>query len=254
MCDVIVGYIDQIKPAVRAASHQLGGNVTLGLSPSLVPALAEHVHATLAALHPGLHVQIVESLPMFVTDWIDAGRIDIGVFRRWPALSGMTRLDCTDIGSDEVMLVGTPGMLRGRPSPIASAEDVGALPIVMTPAFKQLVWARLGLTDTSPTNSSEIDSINLLKALVVRGDYCSAMPWNFVRHEISTGLLEARPFDPSVRSHIVSATRAGIRASSPAIAAVTEVCRDRLDELGKRRLSASSPSSDPEPAERVVDQ
>lgn len=226
MCDVLLGYIDQIKPAVRAAANELLGTVTVGVSPSLIPALAEHLQSTFATQHPGLRLQLVEALPMFLTDWVDSGRLDAGIFRRPPSMGERPRLDLLEIGSDEVVLVGTQAALAGHHRATVTVEDLHLLPIALTPGFRQLVWARLDAASLTGTTAADIDSIHMVKALVIRGDCCSAMPWTFVQDDVQAGLLESRPFEPSVRSHIVCATRAG--RGTAAVSAVVEACRLRL--------------------------
>lgn len=239
MCEVLLGYVDQIKPAVRTASSEVAGTVTVGMSPSLMPALAEDLQTSLAAQHPGVRLQLVEALPMFLTDWLDAGRLDVGVFRRWPSMADMPRLDFVDIGTDEVVLVGTPGALASHTSATVTVDDLESLQLTLTPGFRRVVWSRLDVVNPPASMAEDIDSVHLVKALVVRGAFCSALPRTFVQDEISAGRIEARPFSPSVLSHIVSVTRAG-RRDSRAVTAVTVACRRHLADLARTPPQATS--------------
>jgi LysR family nitrogen assimilation transcriptional regulator len=228
MCDALLSLVDQVKPAVRAAANELSGTVTVGVSPSLVPALAEHLRLFFASHHPGVRLQLVEALPMFSTEWVDSGRLDAGIFRRPPSLGEAPRLDLVEIGTDEVVLVGTPAALADHGAGTVAVEDLRSLPVALTPGFRELVWAGLDPTDSPLADAADTDSIHMVKALALRGDSCSVMPWNFVQDEVRAGLLASRPFDPPVRSTIVCATRAGLRSPSEAVSAVVETSRRRL--------------------------
>lgn len=232
MCEVVLGYTDQIKPGVRTAASAVAGTVTVGMSPTLMPALAEDLQSSLAEQHPGVRLQLVEALPMFLTDWLDAGRLDVGIFRRWPSMADMPRLDFVDIGTDEVVLVGTPLALADHTSATVSAEDLASVQLTLTPGFRRVVWSRLDIVNPPTSLAEDIDSAHMIKALVVRGAFCSALPRTFVRDEVLTGAIEARPFSPAVKSHVVSVTRTG-RRDSPAAAAVTAACRRHLADLGR---------------------
>jgi LysR family nitrogen assimilation transcriptional regulator len=228
MCEEVLSYIEQMVPRVRAVSNELVGTVTVGLSPSLFPVLAEHLQTTFRTQHPGLRLQLVEALPMFSTEWLETGRLDVGIFRRWPSLHESPRLNFVDIGSDDVVLVGTPGMLARHVGDLVTAQDLPSLPLALTPGFRQIMCTRLDVTGQPARLGTEIDSIHMVKALVVRGGFCAPLPLNFVRDEIAAGLLESRSFEPSVHSHVVSVTRAG-RPAPAAVDAVTQVCRLHLE-------------------------
>lgn len=71
---------------------------------------------------------------------------------------------------------------------------------------------------------------------MARGEYCSVLPYTFVRDDLDAGILTAVAFAPVLERQLVAATRAG-RQPSPAVRAVIEMVRVRLGELAELRTS-----------------
>ncbi|WP_236790850.1 LysR family transcriptional regulator [Amycolatopsis sp. GM8] len=230
MSHFLLNYVDDIGPAVRKAASELLGTVTIGLSPSLVPALAEYLSARFAAEHPKLRIEIVEALPMFLSEWLDLGRLDVGIFTRSPQTGEKPRLNVVDIALDEMLLVAAKGALPSDLGDAVEANDIRSFRLALTPGFRYLVQHRLGLDETSHSLGLEIDSIHAIRDLAVRGEYLSVLPFTFIRDDLSAGLLDAVAFTPRLNRHLVAATRAGRRPAA-AVTAIVDVARARLAEL-----------------------
>ncbi|GAA5163034.1 LysR family transcriptional regulator [Amycolatopsis dongchuanensis] len=216
----LLGYVDDIGPAVREAAAAPAGTVRLGLSPSLVPALAGHLEQRFAAGFPHTKLEIVEALPMFLADWLAEDRLDLGVFT---LSSYATRqLSLVDVGSDEMLLAGigehaTPDAVRSRR-------------LALTPGFRELLAGRPEFASLARQGGSGIDSLHLVRDLVLRGEYCSVLPYTFLRADLESGALSAVGFSPVLERELVAATRAG-RRLSPAVRSVVELVRSRLAEF-----------------------
>ena len=232
MSQKFLDYADEMASAVRATTASVTGTITLGLSPSLVPVLAEHLQRRLAEELPQVRITIVEALSMFLEEWLAEDRLDLGVFTRSPHLAG-AHLAFTDVGTDEIMLVGTAKLLDevGR---VADADTLAALRLALTPGFRDILYSRPELAATARDVGARIDSVHLVRDLVVRGEFCSALPFTFVHADLDEGTLVGAGFEPALNRTVVAATRAG-RASSPAIRVVVEMVRDRLAEFAAIR-------------------
>ncbi|GAA3533685.1 LysR substrate-binding domain-containing protein [Amycolatopsis ultiminotia] len=236
MSRTLLGYLDDIRSEVRGSAASLSGTVTLGLSPSLIPALAGYLEERLAADHPGVRIRIVEALPMFLAEWLEGGRLDLGVFTR--ADYRTTRISFTDVGSDEMLLVAAGELLSGVGGP-ATPDTLRSLRLALTPGFREVLRTSLDLDRMTDGIGSGIDSLHLVRDLVVRGEYCSVLPYTFVRDDLDSGVLTAIGFAPVLKRELVAVTRAG-RHPSPAAEAVTEMVRIRLGELAADRRAASA--------------
>lgn len=229
MSDSLLDYLASIRDAVRAAPAQIVGNVSVGVSPSLLPVLADSLRQVFAAAHPAVRLQIIEASPMFLMDWIDLGRLDVGLFSRWPPFDENDRLLYTDIGGDEVMLVMSPALAPDDVSTPATAESLRAAPLALTPGYRNLV--RRLFVDAVPEDLGvEIDSIHMIHSLVLRGQYASVLPRAFVADDIDAGNIVARKFSPRLHRQVAAVTRAGRRPSA-AVAAVIDVVSARLREF-----------------------
>jgi LysR family nitrogen assimilation transcriptional regulator len=242
MAQTLLGYVDDIRSAVLEAADSLAGTVRLGLSPSLVPGLARYLEEGFAEEHPQARVEIVEALPMFLAEWVEEGRLDLGVFTHQPSHAA-PHLSVTAVGSDEMLLVARQGMLSDV-GDHATPSALRSLRLVLTPGFHDLLRTSVGLGRVGEDIGSRTDSIHMVRDLVARGEYCSVLPYLFVRDDLDAGILSAVPFAPVLERQLVAVTRAG-RQPPPAVRAVVEMVRVRLGELAELRDRARSPSAMP---------
>jgi LysR family transcriptional regulator, nitrogen assimilation regulatory protein len=231
MSPALLGHLDDIRSAVREAAASLTGTVRLGMSPSLVSALAGHLEESFREKHPQLRVEIVEALPMFLAEWAEEGRLDLGVFTHQPTY-GYPGLSVTTVGADELVLVAKPGTLSDVGERV-TPDLLPSLRLVLTPGFRDLLRASLEPRHVPDGTGSRTDSIHMVRDLVARGEYRSVLPYAFVRDDLEAGILAAVGFEPALKRELVVVTRAG-RKSAPAVRAVIETVRGRLSELAER--------------------
>lgn len=218
-----------IPGAVRAAPQQLGGTIAVGVSPSLLPVLSDSLRQSFAADHPGVRVQIIEASPVFLMEWIEQGRLDVGFFSRWPPYDENDRLFFSDIGSDEVMFVSSPALAAGHDDVPATPDALRSVPLALTPGYRNLV-RRLYIDAVPDDLGIEIDSVHMIHSMVLRGEFASVLPAAFVRDDVEAGAIVAQRFSPRLRRQVAAVTRTGRRPSA-AVAAVIEVARARLREI-----------------------
>ncbi|MFD2416419.1 LysR family transcriptional regulator [Amycolatopsis pigmentata] len=236
MSHTFLRYVDDIGQAVREAAGSPAGTVTLGLSPTLVPALAGHLERRFADEFPHVRIEIVEALPMFLAEWLEEGRLDLGVFT---LSSYATRqLSVVEVGSDEMLLAGTEAALSGI-GEHATPDAVGSLRLALTPGFREVLHSRPEFARVAQLGGSGIDSVHMVRDLIARGEYCSVLPYTFLRADLDRGVLAAVGFAPVLERKLVAATRTG-RPASPAVRSVVEMVRRRLGELAELRRSTRS--------------
>ncbi|HEY3477959.1 MAG TPA: LysR family transcriptional regulator, partial [Streptomyces sp.] len=164
MGPALLGYLDDIRSAVRDAAASLTGTVRLGMSPSLVSALAGHLEESFAEKHPRLRVEIVEALPMFLAEWVEEGRLDLGVFTHQPTY-GYSNLSVTTVGVDELLLVAKPGTLSDVGERV-TPDLLPSLRLVLTPSFRDLLRTCLEPRQVPEGIGSRTDSIHMVRDLV----------------------------------------------------------------------------------------
>jgi LysR family transcriptional regulator, nitrogen assimilation regulatory protein len=240
MAQTLLSYVDDIKSAVREAAASLVGTVRLGLSPSLVPGLAGYLEDRFAEEHEQARIEIVEALPMFLREWVEEGRLELGIFTHQPCHAN-PHLSVTALGSDEMLLVARQDMLSDV-GDHATPSVLQSLRLVLTPGFHDLLRSSLEPGHVSEDIGSRTDSIHMVRDLVARGEYASVLPYTFVRSDLDAGTFSAVAFEPALERHLVAVTRAG-RQPSPAVRAVIDMARVRLGEFAELRDRARSASS-----------
>lgn len=237
MADHVVLYVDSIRPAVRETAEGVSGLVSVGVSPSLVPALAEYLISHLGTLYPLLTVKVVEVLPMFLSEWLELNKLDVGLLTHWPAEKFISNLDYFDIGVEDVLLVAAADSLPGSSTGNEPPADLvlQTLPLAVTPGFRLLVQERFDLDGLPQPLGPEIDSVHLIRELVLQGVACSALPFTYVREDLAAGRIVAANFSPNLRRELIAATQYGRRAT-PGVRCVVQAARTRLAELEQMRL------------------
>ncbi|MEQ3551203.1 LysR family transcriptional regulator [Pseudonocardia nematodicida] len=223
----ILGLVDGLGALVAETARSPSGRVVVGMSPSLVPVLADEMTKSVHSRYPEVEVELVEGLSMFLSEWVVRGRLDVAVFTD---VGPMPRLDRTVVGEDEVVLVGAAETITGT-GPLADGQGLTAAagsPLVVTPGFWKMITDRLGGIDVVADH--QIDSIVAVKKMVLRGECCSVMPSSFVHDEVGDESLRTRAFTPSIRRQIVAVTRTG-RAWRPATEVVVAMTSAVLAEI-----------------------
>jgi LysR family transcriptional regulator, nitrogen assimilation regulatory protein len=198
LADRILAEIDELKPQIAEAAGDMSGVLTAGMSPSLVPLVAEHLIEVAHTRYPKLQLQLVEGLSMFLCEWLEQGKLDVAFFTD---VGPQPRLRTQALAEEEIMLVGTSEHVQ---EDHADLRTVAEHSLVVTPGFR----AMLAQHQPEPiVYEREIDSILSVKRMVLRGTYCSLLPYSFVHEEVVAGRLRAAGFRPPVRRTVVAATR-----------------------------------------------
>lgn len=227
MADFVVRYVADIVPKINQFSNEPSGTVTLGLSPSLVPLLGSRLPDEVGRRFPLIDLQITEGLSMFLCEWIEQSRLDIGTFTDVGPVAGVTQ---DKVVSDEIVFVGTPTQFCPEATSITLADAV-RLPLIITPGFHQVISGVLAADGLDPRYDRVIDSVSIVKSIVLHGRYCSFFPSTFVRDEVEHGSLKALHIQPRpVHRDIVTAVKTG-RPLSLAVKTVRALIREELERL-----------------------
>ncbi|MBW0088969.1 LysR family transcriptional regulator, partial [Pseudonocardia sp. KRD-188] len=205
--------VDNIRSAVREAAASLAGTVTLGLSPSLVPALAGHLERRFAQEHPQARLAIVEALPMFLAERVEEGRLDLGVFTTSPD-QATPELSVVGVGTDEMLLVGRPDLLAGTDGP-ATADVLRTLRLVLPPGFREVLQLSGPQMERATQDTATRSTPSTWSATWSCGCALLGTAYTFVRGDLERGTIAVAGFEPPIERQLVAATRAG-RQPSPA--------------------------------------
>jgi LysR family transcriptional regulator, nitrogen assimilation regulatory protein len=230
MGEFLLRYVGEIKPSLAQTASEPSGNVILGLPPSLAFLLAPQLVSEARERYPLLRLRIIEGLSVFLTDWLELGRIDLAVLTDQGPINGIERREIT---GEDMVFVGAPSLLRPVPRAMKLSE-ITRFPIMVTHGFRSVLEPWLVSENVEPHYEMELDSIPILKEMLVRGTYCSVVPYSMVADEAQAGRIVAVPFrDPPITRRIVAAFAAR-RPMSVTMSAVLDLVQDGITKLPTR--------------------
>ena len=202
---------------VQAVAQVQVGRLALAALPSLAAGAVPHSLARFAADHPGVHLQLFDSLAGPAFDMVRTGRVDFALTAANPAYAD---LDYTPLASDRFVL------LIGRSHPLAQGHtalawaDIAHLPHISMPAgtsVRQYVDAVLLTHRIRFAPQYEVEHLATIAAMVAAQLGVSALPELAAqvaqRPEVVTRLLKK----PSLRRPIGLVTLRGRRLSLAAV-------------------------------------
>lgn len=240
--DFILRYVADIKSCLAVAEGEPSGHVVVGVPPSLVSLLAPRLIEVCAQRHPKVTLRLVEGLSVFLAEWLDQGRLDLALLTDYGATPG---LDRHAIIEEELIFVGHPDLLPARVGPIALSE-IQQYPLIITHGFREVMAPWFSTQHVAPVYAMELDSIAVVKELLLQGRYCTVLPYGIVQAEVREGRLVAVGFSgPPVRRRIVLAVKAN-RPRSSSVSATERLVLEELQNI-PLQLSDQHPQVDEAP-------
>lgn len=168
--------------AVRAAQQQrLSGHVSVGLAPTTGAVLGLPLMQAMRERYPEVRLHLVESLSGYLSDMLNARRLDLAVLfraddaRRWSVLPLL---------SERLFLIAAPSLpglaalKRGRGARVRLAA-LASLPLILptgTHGLRATLDAAFAAVQTTPILAGEIDSLTLLMDAVRAGLGATVQP------------------------------------------------------------------------------
>lgn len=232
--DRIFTSVELARSEVHGGSGKVEGIVRVGMPPSVAIALGIRTIAHLSRAQPGVRVHLCESYDVDVQEPLTRGQIDVAILNsktvnrkgiqteplmqdplyliapagRWPRGSARVgRKTLEQVATGQLILPGRSLGLR-----ILIDEYAAELGITLTPA-------------------GEVDSMLVVKDMILRGMGMAILSLPLMRREIDAGLVEAAPLEPPLWRSLVLATGKD-RAASLATLAFMEAARSQVRALG----------------------
>ncbi|GAB3570729.1 LysR substrate-binding domain-containing protein [Amycolatopsis endophytica] len=226
----LVRQFDRLSRDVAEGGNRLRGPVAVGLPTTVAAPLAPALFSWTKARHPGIHLQLFESMSGYIHELLLAGRLDLAaVFREDDA----PRAAEVPLYSEELYLVGQPDP---RPD---SAEEVPlpwlrAVPLVTPGArsnLRTLVDRAFAAHGLVPTIVADVESLGTMIRIAARGEACTILPLSVVREHGNPHELGVRRIvGPVLRRHVAIRTATEVYEPREAVAAV----RDGIVEVTRR--------------------
>ena len=229
----IAGPVRQIRQAfdnVRSGSLEGGGQIALGLPPTVSYILAGRLARRVAEQAPNISLRIVEGYAGHLIDWLQRGEIDAALLYG-PASD--FQMSVAEILYEELMVIG-PSSSGLDPAKRVSMQDLAELPLVLpsqSHGLRLVVEAAARKANVVLNVRYEADSFLVLKELVDFGLGYTALPISALSREIDAGNLRYAPLGtpPIIRQLVLGMPREEQLTRSTRI--VVGLVRDEIKQL-----------------------
>ena len=225
--------VENARQEVMAHADVIEGTVTLGIPPSFGVALAPGLVGRCREAHPRLNLRIVESYSGFVQDWLIGSQVDLAVLNARTVDKRSLKVE--PLVQDRMFLVGPPDILTDAVGEsILPLERLAGLRLILPTGLHGL---RL-IIDEAMAGAGirvepliEIDSVLMIKELVLMGEGLTILPLATVQREVAAGQLRALPItSPEIRRALVIATAID-RPPGKAARAVRDIMMEHVGHL-----------------------
>jgi DNA-binding transcriptional LysR family regulator len=224
-----------LESAIRDASRELVGRVTIGSLPSITNPIAGKLYAHMRAHHPGIRVKILEGSSGQVEEWLADGRVDAAIFYRY---GGTLPEHEQSLCTVESYLVGAAGDRLTATAEVPFAALDG-LPFILPSAPNGLrttldALARKHRIQLEPL--IEADSLPLMRSVVASERVYTVLPLHAVWTDVEEHKLQAaRIISPDLR-RIVALSYANTKGVNRAVDAVTAMIVQSIHEEAARGM------------------
>ncbi|MGA6167890.1 LysR substrate-binding domain-containing protein [Amycolatopsis magusensis] len=209
----LVRQFDRLSETAAGEGHHIHGPVAVGLPTTVATPLAAALFSWTKARHPGIHLQLFESMSGYIHELLLVGRLDLAAV--YPETDA-PRPGETPLYSEELYLIGQP-----TPGPRSEEEislvELRSVPLV-TPGgrsnLRTLIDRAFAAHGLAPTVVADVESLGTMVRIAESGQACTILPLSVVAgHGDPRDLGVRRITDPGLRRHV--AVRASTELYEP---------------------------------------
>ena len=191
--------LDSLKEELTADSSRFRGAVTLGLPPSLGATISTGLVRRFQEAYPEAHIRVLVAFSGILTEWLEAGRIDVGVL--YDVRRSATLL-VTPLLLEPLYLVESASA-RTISGQVKIADRAKLAELAMGPlvipssanGMRRIVDTATARLNIKLRITAEIDSLDAMKEMVQTGPERCVLPLGTFHRELKAGLLTGRRFE-----------------------------------------------------------
>jgi LysR family nitrogen assimilation transcriptional regulator len=213
-------HLDAIREEVAAAGNDAGGEVSLGLPPSLRVLLARRIVERFCNAHPAVTMRLTEETSGEIRDLVALGQLDLAITNAFEPIAGLI---VHPLATEPMLVVG-PRSAELDPASTMALSDLAELPLILTRApnsLRRLVEDGLGRAGVKPRIRLEANTLPLMTDLVELGLGYTVLPSCGVMAAVLEGRLSATKLKGVSISWVIARSRD--RTLSPAARALLDV-------------------------------
>nr|WP_298104210.1 LysR substrate-binding domain-containing protein [uncultured Shinella sp.] len=231
---IILGQVAVAEGEIRGHEAEPEGEVRLGLPGTINEILSVPLIMAARRRLPKVKLRIAEAMSGFVLEWMQHGRIDLGVI--------YTSFNDKDLVSRQVLTeelclfgpVEPLNIAKLAPGETLEYGEVAKLPLILPSAphgLRELLEKKAAEIDRKLNTVIDVDSYGNIKELVEEGFGYSILPYNAIALELRQGRLVHRAIVNPVIERDVNLVHSATRPMTNAVRAVEELCRSTLLSL-----------------------
>jgi len=214
---------------VRASASNLGGTLTIGVSPATSELVAPLLMRECAQHYPQLRLDFIEGFSRYVFEQLLNQGLTLCLIHNPPPHKA---IEVHPLLIEAMYLVGPPPMAGGL-APVTAKTKLDGLPFILpneAHALRQLIERALGSTRLKI--AAQTDGMITTRALVSAGQGYTILPYGAIHQQLSGGQLSAaRLHDIDIPWTLSLACWRDQRAAR-AVEAVRKILTARFDSLG----------------------
>jgi len=248
-CRRIMRELDRARDELRHSSEVPSGKVVLGLSPTIGPLLLPGVIERVRRQCPQITLKIVEWFSTQLYDALLTGRVDVAVLTNAPASRA---LKMTPLISEPIVVL-SPPQLRGTRR-FYTLPELSKTPVITSEAIRHIVEEQIGRYGWRLNVEAEIDAIEAIRQLLLRGIGASVMPVSTFHDDIRAGRIAAFQIADANVYRSLALAQPAERKPSAAIEEISQIVAGEMNalfDIGMFSVPAAAPATaSPEPITR----
>ncbi len=225
-CRKIMRELDRARDELRSSSEVPSGKVILGLSPTVGPLLLPGVIERVRRQCPQITLKIVEWFSIQLYDALLTGRVDVAVLTNAPPSRA---LKMTPLISEPIVVL-SPPQLRGTRR-FYTLPELSKTPIVTSEAIRHIVEEQISRYGWRLNVEAEIDAIEAIRRLLLRGIGVSVMPVSAFHDDIRDGRIAAFQIADANVHRILALAQPAERKPSAAIEEISQIVASEMNAL-----------------------
>jgi LysR family nitrogen assimilation transcriptional regulator len=226
-CQRILRELGRAQDALRSGSAVAQGQVILGVSPTTGPLLLPGLVERMRRQCPQIQLKVVEAFSNQLYDWLLAGRADVAILTN-PVHSRVMRV--TPLSSEPIVVFSQAQAPGDRQ--FITVADLARTPVVSTEAIRMIADEQLQRYGMRIAVESEIDAVEAIRRLVLRGTSMALMPVSTFHEDITARRLAAWPIVDANIHRILTLAQPAERRPSAAIDEVAQIVAAEVRALG----------------------
>lgn len=231
-CQRILRELGRAQDELRSGTASAQGRVILGVSPTTGPLLLPGVVERMRRQCPQISLKVVDGFSNQLYDWLQAGRADVAVLTN-PVSSRTVRV--TSLISEPIVVFAQAQPRSARR--FFTVAELMRTALISTEAIRIIADEQLQRPKTQMRTrlrvEAEIDSVEAIRRLVLRGTSMALMPISTFHEDVTARRLSAWPIADANIHRILTLGQHTERRPSAAIDEVAQIVAAEVNTLAE---------------------